>query len=272
MRIVSPTVRRRSRALAACLSCAVALPLAAISLTGCGSDSGSEPFAPVVVEGASRSINGATVKTWAKVTGTDVPVEVGVTVPMALIANPPAEMGDGPAGSLATLDFPAAVKANTFFDHFEIQWEPHGHEPERYEHAHFDMHVYGIPVGDVLAIQGPDTAPPAADRIPAGYAYPSIFASVPQMGVHAASVAEFAPGAPEFDLSMILGYWHGSQTFVEPMVTQEALLAKRSFSMDVPRPATLGRKTLYPGKFRASYDAATDSYTLVFSDFVMTAK
>jgi len=263
----SPTPRRRAFALVA-----ASLPLAALGLTGCGSSNGTQPLLPTLVPGASRSINGAEVKTWAKVTATNQVLEVGVTIPMALISNPPDAPGDGPAGSLATLDFPAQVKNSTFFNHFEIQWEAHGHEPERYESPHFDMHLYGITPDQVLAIAGPDTAPPDADRLPTGYGYPSVFAAVPQMGVHAANGAEFAPGAKPFDLSMILGYWHGSQIFIEPMMTQSTLKAKASYSMDVPRPATLGRQTLYPGKFRASYDAATDSYNIVFSDFTATSK
>jgi hypothetical protein len=57
-------------------------------------------------------------------------------------------------------------------------------------------------------------------------------------------------------------------TFIEPMVTQEKLLTKQNFSMPIGVPATFGRSTRYPTRFRAEYQASNDSYRFIFDQFV----
>jgi hypothetical protein len=56
-------------------------------------------------------------------------------------------------------------------------------------------------------------------------------------------------------------------TFVEPMITRERLLERKSFTLDVPTPRVLGRHTQYPTRFAANYDAKIAAYQLVFSGF-----
>ena len=56
-------------------------------------------------------------------------------------------------------------------------------------------------------------------------------------------------------------------SFVEPMITRELLLQRRSFTMQMPKSADLGRATRYPAEFLALYDQTTDAYNFVFTGF-----
>jgi hypothetical protein len=260
---------------------------AAISLSlsaGCGGSSSNTtlPAGTRIVTGETETVSGATVATWARLDAANSVLEAGVTVPLSVIANPPApepvrstrhaghssEVTVGPAGAFVVIDFPDEVKATTFLNHYEMHWNPDGHEPERYEVPHFDLHFYNQTPEQVKAVTAPDTIAPNANQIPTGYVYPGVMATVPEMGVHAAFGGEFAPGAEPFSASMILGYYKGKMTFVEPMITQTALLAKQTITLDVPRPEVLGQSTRYPTKFTAVYDSGLDAYQCTFSDFV----
>ena len=166
------------------------------------------------------------------------------------------------------IDFPEEVQNTTFLNHYEMHWNPNGHEPERYAAPHFDFHFYNQDVAQVKAVTAPDTIAPNANQIPTGYVYPGVMATVPEMGVHAVAGSEFAPGAPPFSASMVLGYYKGKMTFVEPMITQAALLTKQTITLNIPRPEVLGQTTRYPTKFTAVYDAQLDAYQCTLSDFV----
>ncbi|HZO86691.1 MAG TPA: hypothetical protein VFB38_00025 [Chthonomonadaceae bacterium] len=233
-------------------------------LCGCGGGDNDT----TLVNGETQQVAGRSVTTWAQVGPNNMVQEVGVTVPADLIQNPPAQAGAGPAGALVTPAFPAVVQNTTFFNHFELQWEPNGHPPAVYSVPHFDFHFYGVPVAQVQAVTAPDTAVPDASRIPAGYTYPGVNAVVPQMGAHASPDADFAPGAPAFTKTLIFGYYGGNLTFLEPMITQAFLNQRQNFTIAVPRPAALGRNTLYPTLLTVTYNAGTNSYDLVFSNFV----
>jgi hypothetical protein len=269
------------------LSTASVIAALSFSLAGCGGGSNSTTLAgPTrIVTGQSQVVSGATVTTWGRLDATDTVIAAGVTLPLSVLQNPPAPVVNrgrhaghddretetdtvGPAGAFIVTDFPAAVKQTTYLNHFEMHWNPDGHPPARYAARHFDFHFYNIPVAEVLAITPPDPVAPAANRIPEGYIYTGAQDTVPQMGVHAVDSSEFAPGAPPFLASMILGYYNGRMNFVEPMITQAALLNKQTITLNVPRPAVLGQATRYPTKFTATYNASLDAYECVFTDFV----
>src|SRR5262245_33998292 len=227
-----------------------------------------------VLWGESTIIDGARVATWALVSPQDNTIlAAGVTFSLKLAENMP-EPGPGPAGAIASLAFPALVRETTFFNHLEIQPEPHGHEaapgsvnPDRNRVPHFDFHFYGIPEEQVWAI--PDLRPPLpavpADRLPAGYTQPG--RSVLQMGRHSNPAWALTDPNP-LSTIMIAGYLpDGSQMhFLEPMISQDVLLGRQDFSLPVPRPQTFGREMLYPSTFRAMFQG--NAYSFVFSDFV----
>lgn len=220
-----------------------------------------------IVRGQSTSVCGAPVSTWAEVGANHRVIEVGVTVPLSIAENPPAKPGKGPVGAVAVLRFPKIVQDTTYFNHFEMQWNPHGHPPACcFGLPHFDFHFYGIPVAQEWSFGPRDPKAPAKERIPAGYVYPGADQCVPNMGVHAVRPKDVTPGHP-FIISMVAGFYDGRMNFIEPMVTRYYLTQKRGFSLDVPMPAVLGRETQYPTRFRGIYDPRTRAYRFVFSGF-----
>lgn len=238
------------------------------------------PAVPVVAATATRTetggttqINGKTVTTWAKVRTDDGSVtEVGIILPVALAENPPEKPGTGPLGAVAVIPFPRSVRQTTYFDHFELHWNPHGHPPMCCMNVpHYDFHFYGVPLALVKQVAPPDSGAPIAARLPEGYVYPGVNECVPEMGVHTLQPSEVKPGHI-LTADMVAGFYHGQMNFIEPMISCKVLEAHKSFSLAVPRPAELGRATRYPTKFTATFDASTKSWKLVYSDFTAFAK
>jgi len=221
-----------------------------------------------VITGASQTVgHSGGVKAWEKLDANGKVTAVGVDLPISVVENPPDKPGTGPCGAVAVLAFPREAQQTTYFNHFEMQWNPHGHPPACcFGVPHFDLHFYGVPVADVSKIGPGDTAPPTAERLPAGFFYPGVKECVPQMGVHAVLPEQVGPGHV-MTADMIAGFYHGKMHFVEPMITRAFLMKKQSFKMDVPMPKTLGRATSYPTKFEGIYDTKKQAYSLVFSEF-----
>jgi len=227
-----------------------------------------------VIWGESAIIDGARVATWALVSPHDNTIlAVGATFSLKLAEHMP-EPGSGPAGAIASLDYPTLVPDTTFFNHLEMQSNLHGHDtprgsinPIRNSVPHFDFHFYSIPEEQVWAIPGalPPLPPVAADRLPPGYIQPG--PSILEMGRHSAPAWSLTD--PDFlSTIMIAGYLpDGSQMhFLEPMITPEVLLARQDFTLPVPMPSVLGRDTLYPTNFQATFQG--NAYSFAFSDFV----
>lgn len=250
---------------------AILLVLAALALA---SPASARPRAAHIatIAGTTQQVCGAPVRTWATVDSHQQVVSVGVTFPLSIIKSPPAKPGAGPVGAVAVLNFPKVVRDTTYFNHFELQWNPNGHPPACCLGVpHFDMHFYHVPVSAEMKVTAHDPAPPAAKYIPAGYIYPGPNLSVPQMGVHAQTAADSAPGC-RLTKSMVVGYYGGRMTFIEPMVTRVILLQAHSFALPVPQPAALGLATRYPTKFEATFDPKAQAYNLVFSGFKACTK
>jgi hypothetical protein len=226
------------------------------------------------LEGAAVDMFGGSVKTWATISGGLV-TEVGVTLPMATIAGAPAARtpASPPAPSAPTrelLDFPAVVAATTFVNHFELDWNALGHEPAFYGAPHFDLHFYRPSRAEMEALDCTDGSRPPESAVPPGYSlpppgFPGV--CVPQMGVHASPAGDDSPTS-SWKQSMIFGYYGEKFIFVEPMITKETLEAKRSFTLPLPAPASIGgAATRYPTKFEARYDEAKSQYDMVLSSF-----
>jgi len=247
----------------AALPCLLIVGALAASLAGCGGGSGGSGDIGLVM-GDTQSVNGKNVTAWSRIAPDNTVQEVGATVPLSVFQNPPTS-GTGPAGAIAVVSFPARTQATTFFNHLEIHWNPNGHPPAFTMVPHFDLHFYGVPVSDVRAVTAPDPVDPAADHVPANYVYPPASDVVPEMGRHAHDPNDYQ-GTFTTKVN-VAGFYNGQLTFVEPTVTQAYLEQKVNFTLSVPRPAVLGRTTRYPTTFTATYDAATDSYTFVYSGF-----
>ena len=227
-----------------------------------------------IIAGESATVGGATISTWARVNGAGKVVWVGLTMPVSLAENMPLP-GSGPAGAIATLNYPAVVQQTTYFNHAELQANLHGHPTNpnyvttnRNSEPHFDIHFQSIPVAQVLTIPpGIFPATVTADRLPVGYAQPEA-RSVPQMGRHAALFSEFTAVGP-LDATMIAGFLPDASYmhFIEPMISSDFLLARQNFTLPVPQPAVLGRATQYPTECVVLYDKDADAYHFVFKGF-----
>jgi hypothetical protein len=237
--------------------CFFAVMVAAFGCGGSGDDVS-------MVTGESQVVGELTARTSARIVNGMV-TEVVATVPRGMLVNPPEEMGDGPAGSFLSMDYPAAVQSTTFLNHFELHFNPGGHPPQVFLVPHFDLHAYSIPEAQVRAIPVPDTMAPAANRVPAGYMYAGVNDAIPEMGVHAMREQDMEP---PFTQVMVHGFSQGNMIFVEPMVHQDQFKNKAEFTLPITAPEVLGRATRYPTRFTADYDENTDTYRFVFDQFV----
>ena len=226
-----------------------------------------------VVPGECGKVSGADVCTWGEMSGNTL-VAFGATVPIASIGNAAADAPMVWPPVVATvIPLPDAVQSGTGFRVLRVYWEAHGHPPGPFLVPHFDFHFYVVPPADVVAIDCADSLKPSA--LAAGYGLPDVTIPqigtlrglcVPQMGMHSLPETELRATQP-FQKTMVVGYYHGQNIFVEPMVTRAILLERRSFTLDVPVVPGQPANTRYPTRFRADYDSTAQAYRFVFSEF-----
>ena len=203
------------------------LAFAALTLAACSPKT-------QVVKGSCAKVNGADVCTWGEMRGSQV-TAFGATVPMAAISGAPAEM--------------------------KMVWPPVA-----------DASI-AMPA-EVAAIGCADTVKPKT--LPAGYALPDMDLGppigvlpgvcVPGMGMHALMASELSDTMP-WTKSMVIGYDHQKPVFVEPMLANATMLAKKSFTLSVPAIAGTAATSHYPTQFHADFDSTSQSYKFVFSGF-----
>jgi hypothetical protein len=234
---------------------------------------------PVVdVQGECADAYQSQLCTWARMQGKTV-VAVGLTVPTAFIENAPNDQPMvWPPVITATLRMPQLAHQQTGLIELTVLWEPHGHPPGPYLTSHFDFHFYAIPRAQRAAIDCTDETKPSV--MAAGYSMPDVTLPpalaemardtiltglcVRQMGMHSLLTAELESRVP-FRGTMVLGYYRGLPIFIEPMLTRDLLLEKRSFDLTIPGIPGMGG--VYPRAFRAEYHAGRQLYEFVFSDF-----
>ena len=221
------------------------------------------------IPGATAPLGGTQVGTYAISDGAGGVSHVGATLPLAVFA--------ATSPVTATADFPDLVKQMTFFNHIYFKRMPEGHTPTPYLVDHLDLFFYGIPLSERNSISCTNEVMPPEALIPGGYVIASVGGEgqvgdcIPLVGIQAldSTSPELALQNPlPFSKTMVIGYHAGEVSFLEPMVARTTLEARQSFTLAVPRPAYLDRKTLWPTRFDATYDPTTDGYTLVFSEFV----
>ncbi len=239
-------------------------------LAGCGgSDDDSQDLVTRTVKGENRTFGSGVMETWVGYNSDNFPLEAGATIPMSVVDSIPAG-GDGPTGAIAVLKFPDDMRTRSFFKSLVVHSNPMGHPGAYYLTPHFDFHFYNADADRIRTFMPPDAASQAASVVlPAGYVMEP--GAVPEMGTHAITHEdhELLESTQKFEKTMIQGYYDGRVEFVEPMLTQKLLQAKKSFTLPVPKPTDfkLSAATLYPTKFRAEFDAPSNSWKLIFSDF-----
>ena len=223
-----------------------------------------------IVQGECGSLHGPELCVWEESRGEDV-LAFGATIPIAAIENAPAdaEMVWPPVAGLR-LPLPGALSEATGMRSMTVYWEPHGHPPGPYLTPHFDFHFNNLTAAARAATDCSDLTKPA--RLPAGYILPDaeipgignlVGLCVPQMGMHAVRASELTSTAP-FRATMIVGYYAGKPVFLEPMVTREMLLERKSFTLVVPAIPDLPATVRYPTIFRAEFDEKAQAYRFVF--------
>jgi hypothetical protein len=207
-------------------------------------------------------------------------VDVGAVIPLASIENAPAEMPMvWPPVPTASIQLSDAVRQQSGFQQFTVDWNAGGHPPAAFMTPHFDFHFYLIPHAELAAIDCKSESKPT--ELPAGYALPDIALPpqmagmmgvstlvglcVPQMGMHAVPATEVAR-TDAFGATMVIGYYKGTPIFIEPMISKATLMKKTSF--DLPLPSVPGLKGPRPTTFHAEYDGTQQVYRFTLSGFV----
>ena len=230
-----------------------------------------------ITQGECRAVNGADLCVWAE-TSADTLTSFGMTVPIQAIQNAPSEAAMvWPPVPVATIPLPDVARSASGFDNVTVYWEPHGHPPAAFLAPHFDFHFNAIPSAEVAAIDCSDLSKPS--RISAGYELPDVAVPnmgtlvgicVPGMGMHSLPSSDLRSSS--FTKTMVFGYYHARPIFLEPMITRETLLARRSFTLDVPHVPGQPITTRAPTLFRAEYDRGAQAYRFVFSGLVRSTR
>ena len=202
-------------------------------------------------------------KSWIKLGANGAPEQLGLTITDEALNSMPAN-GDE---SEVKLPLPAMAKSSTPFDHIEVGWNPHGHEPAGiYDKPHFDFHFYMVSEGEVAAATNTAklNANPAADYLPQNYVPGP---PVPQMGKHFIDVTSPELNGQPFSQTFIYGTYDAKVTFFEPMITLAFLKSNSNFERTIPQPAKFKKAGYYPTKMRiAKHDGVTD---IVLDGFVL---
>ena len=252
----------------------------ALVLCGLAACAKSSPI--VEVRGGCANVYQGQVCTWANTREGKV-VELGATVPLASIENALQQSPNPmtwPPVAVASLNFPESARRGGGFTQLTMYWEPAGHVPASFMTPHFDFHFNLVSPSELRAINCADTTKPA--KLPDEYVLPDIELPppvaklmgvpvlvglcVPQMGMHALLQSELE-SKDMLRGSMVLGYYHGTPIFLEPMVSQAMLLEKKSFDLRIPPIPGIGAQ---PTGFHAYYDPARKEYRFIFSRFVAT--
>jgi hypothetical protein len=218
-------------------------------------------------------VYGASVCTWAEVDGEHV-TKVGAVIPLSSIENAPNEMEMvWPPMQAATIALPDVARRQTGLLSLKVYWEAHGHPPGPYLVPHFDFHFYTTTSEETTAVDCSDVSEPS--ELPAGYVLPDveipgigklIGLCVPEMGMHALLASEMNSDQA-FSGTMVVGYYSARPIFLEPMITRDLLLERRTFSLDVPEVTGFGPGVSAPTHFEAEYDTAAQAYRFVLSGF-----
>ena len=230
--------------------------LLALGLAACA---GCGPGSPEAGGGSAHAEE--KVKSFAHVTPEGEILGVGVIVPVKSFENVPS---DDEAFQGAGIEMPAEVRDRTFIQSLRINWLASGHGPSPDGAPHFDLHFYRGTKAEIDAIDCSEEGPFSAAVLSPLYQAPTLCVS--RMGYHAWPLADLVSNS--FGASIILGYYAQKMVFIEPMITQERFLQRKSFELDIARPDSAGgAKTLYPSHLTVTYDAATDATTFEFDHF-----
>ncbi len=227
-------------------------------------------------------------------------IELGVALSPDALQGLPAPMNMPPGGGdghehVDSHEYilPMPQQNGTPFKFLELDWNPQGHEiPGIYTIPHFDFHFYTITKAERDLIVPSDAQfQQKADNLPPAAMVPQFYSTltppntptpaVPKMGVHWIDVRspeiQALLGHPElakpFTTTFIYGSWNGRFTFVEPMITRDFILGRRTAATAAQRdsviPLPMGAQAspagMYPAAYRIAWDAAANEYRIALT-------
>lgn len=227
-------------------------------------------------------------------------IELGVALSPTALEGLPAPMAMPPGNSdghahVDTHEYllPLPARNSTPFKFMELDWNPQGHEVQGiYTVPHFDFHFYTISKAERDQIVPTDSQfQQKADNLPPDARRPQFFSTltppgaptpaVPKMGVHWIDVRspeiQALMGHPElakpFTTTFIYGSWNGGFTFVEPMVTRDFILGRRTAAtpaqrdsvIAIPMGGQVSPAGLYPAAYRVAWDDEAKEYRIALT-------
>lgn len=227
-------------------------------------------------------------------------VELGVALSPNALEGLPAPMNMPPGGGdghehVDSHEYilPMPQTNNTPFKFLELDWNPQGHEiPGIYTIPHFDFHFYTITKAERDLIVPTDAQfQQKAENLPPAAMVPQFYSTltppntptpaVPKMGVHWIDVRspeiQALLGHPElakpFTTTFIYGSWNGRFTFVEPMITRDFILGRRTAAaaaqrdsvIPLPMGAQVSPAGVYPAAYRIAWDATANEYRIALT-------
>jgi hypothetical protein len=171
------------------------------------------------------------------------------------------------------LDLPAGISAPPF-DHFTMNWNPHGHIPEEiYGVPHFDFHFYFITKHQqhMIGCDGTDNAicmkRPISEYVPPFYI--SGPEGTPMMGWHWVDFRSPEFHGQPFTTTYIYGFYNGEMIFLEPMMALSFLKTRPQFTKEVPLPKNVAKPGSYPANYSLAYDPVQDLYWLSLEKLIV---
>lgn len=222
--------------------------------------------------GPAQPFNNGVTRAVVTMSQDGTPISIGVKISEKVLEDLPEEH------EILTLRLPNKA-AGLPFDHIDLDWNPHGHDPgDLYGAQHFDFHFYMVSPEYKAGITDLEKAAihPEAQYIPEGYVPPAPDVPlehqlVPQMGVHWLNI--FAPelGGADFTHTFIYGSYDGDFIFMEPMITLDYLLNEADGeTFPIAQPQEFERDGYYyPTEYSIDYDPVKKEYTVIMSGMVL---
>ncbi|HKR00461.1 MAG TPA: DUF5602 domain-containing protein [Pyrinomonadaceae bacterium] len=226
------------------------------------------------IVGEVKQLGKGQVRSWATFDRQGNPTAIGLTFSEEALSTLPAELPPGQEGMELSLALPAQA-ASTAFKHIGLDWNPHGHPPEKiYDVAHFDFHFYMITEEERagITVQGDDVArsrrQPAAEYVPEGYIHVPD-SEIPRMGSHWVNPLSKELQGHAFTTTFLFGSYDGRLVFAEPMISKAFLETKTNVTELIKLPAKYARRAYYPTKYSVRYDPAAKEYTVALEGMTL---
>jgi hypothetical protein len=212
------------------------------------------------VVGESKRLGGGTVRSWVRLDAQGKPTALGATFSEAALTRLPSS---GFELVLVLPNVPSVVP----FNHIGLNWNPQGHGPPGvYNKAHFDVHFYMVSVQERNAINSSDGGTkiyrsPDPAFLPQDYDL-SPGSGDARMGSHWWDLTAPELNGQLFTHTLIYGYYDGSLTFIEPMVTVALLKGKPALTADIKQPAAFSKAGVYPLRYQINHSAEFREYSI----------